>query len=540
MIHVREAKIEDVHAISEIFRTSYGEDYAYPLFYDKNWLTRLVFADDTVLLVAEDTQNEQVLGTASVVSGIGGYNDLVGEFGRLAVHPDARGRGIGSLLMEGRLERVKDRLHLGLVENRVAHEFSQRISAKFDFVPIGFVPQKLPVHRREPVACFARYFGDALQLRRNNPRVIPEACELASIVLHNCGLPNDPVIDDSSAPFPYETSFELEELTTEGYTSLLRIQRGRVRGRDIFGPVRLHYGMFQLKAKHSHYYIARRAGHIAGGIGFMVDPTERNVRIFELISINDEPIRLLLSHLLDQCRTHFGAEFVEVDVSAYAPRMQRTLLELGFLPVSYIPASVFHEVERLDAIKMVTLLIPFEMKQLHISAMLRPIADHVIRNFMSLEELPLITSTAEHARLFQGLNAEQRRRLVNICEPRSFAAGDEIFACGEQYTEMHLVLSGEASLWSCDGAQVGEVQSGQCLGEATLLEQGRALPVHSLRAQAEGPVETVLFDRDAVVSLIRRRPDIGVVIYRNLAADVSAKLRARTTAAEIPPTDFPV
>jgi hypothetical protein len=37
-------------------------------------------------------------------------------------------------------------------------------------------------------------------------------------------------------------------------------------------------------------------------------------------------------------------------VSAHAPRMQRTLIELGFLPVAYLPALVFHDVERLDVV----------------------------------------------------------------------------------------------------------------------------------------------------------------------------------------------
>ena len=56
-----------------------------------------------------------------------------------------------------------------------------------------------------------------------------------------------------------------------------------------------------------------------------------------------------------------GVCCIEVDVSAYAPRMQRTLVELGFLPVAYLPALVFHEVERLDVVKMVRLLDPPEV-----------------------------------------------------------------------------------------------------------------------------------------------------------------------------------
>ena len=46
---------------------------------------------------------------------------LVAEFSRLAVHPDARYRGIRYLLMAERLRRVEDRIQIGLVETRMAH-----------------------------------------------------------------------------------------------------------------------------------------------------------------------------------------------------------------------------------------------------------------------------------------------------------------------------------------------------------------------------------------------------------------------------------
>ena len=50
--------------------------------------------------VAQDEADGRILGTASVVFDIGAHSDLIGEFGRLAVHPDARGRGVGKLLMD--------------------------------------------------------------------------------------------------------------------------------------------------------------------------------------------------------------------------------------------------------------------------------------------------------------------------------------------------------------------------------------------------------------------------------------------------------
>ncbi len=528
MIEVREATLEDIEPIREIFLATYGDSYAYPQYYDLQVLAKLVYADGTVLLVAVDSETKRVIGTASVVFSVGAYNDLVGEFGRLAVHPDFRGRGVGNLLMEGRIERVRSRIHVGLVENRVAHQFSQKISKAFDFVPVGFIPQKLLLKRRESVANYVRFFGDALCLRRNNPRVIPEASQLAGLAQDNCGLPFDAIIDDTSAPYPHENDFELGELKTEGYTSLLRIERGRLRHRDVFGPIRLHYGLFQLRAAHSHYLLARREDQIAGGIGFMVDDVEKAVRVFELISLSDEPIRYLLEQLVMKCERELDVEFIEVDVSAYSPSIQRTLLEMNFQPVTYVPANVFHEVERLDAIKMARLLVPFDLGTTHLSDELQPIADTVIRNFESNDVLPRIAQAARQVPIFIGLNDEQRTRLIAASDARSFQPGEEIFHEGSKGGTMHLVLQGEVALSVGDRENVAVIIAGQCLGETSLVHTGVATPPHSATATAKTVVETAAFASEDFAELTRRRPDIGVVIFRNLAADISAKLKDAT------------
>ena len=80
-------------------------------------MTRLVYSDDSLLLVAEDAETGHVVGTASVDLEVGAHSDLVGEFCRLAVHPNYRNRGIARLLMSERLQRVQDRLQVGLVES---------------------------------------------------------------------------------------------------------------------------------------------------------------------------------------------------------------------------------------------------------------------------------------------------------------------------------------------------------------------------------------------------------------------------------------
>jgi GNAT superfamily N-acetyltransferase len=521
MINVREATGKDVAGIREIFLASYGTDYKDPRYYDDALLTRLVYSEDSLLLVAEDSDTGRIVGTASVDLEVGAHSDLVGEFCRLAVHPDHRQRGVGKLLLSERLCRVQDRLQVGLVEARTAHPYSLQIAEAHQFAIAGFMPERWRLRERESLGLLVRYFGNALDLRDNHPRIIPEVFPLAHMALENCRLPPDAIVDEEAPAYPPGGSFDVQDLTTEGYAALLRIERGRVRHREIFGPARLHYGIFKLQARRSRYLIAREGGRIAGAVGFTLDPLDKAVRIFELIALHDEVIRFLLSELERACREKWDC-LIEVDVGAHAPRMQRTLIEVGFLPVAYLPALVFHEVERLDVVKMVRLLVPPQVRTDTLTPSCKALADLVLRLFRNRTVLPRIAQAVHDLPLFAGLNGEQVARLAGVCGVATFAPGEPVFREGEADNQIHVVLQGEVVITVAgSAAPVGVVQSGECLGEMSLLTAA----AHSATATARTPVETAVLGHEALAELIRLRPDIGLLIYRNLARGMGEKLK---------------
>src|ERR1017187_8465244 len=154
------------------------------------------------MLAAEETALGRVAGTASVDPEVGAHSDLVGEFGRLAVHPDARHEGIGRLLMTERIRRVQDRLHVGIVEARVAQSYSLKIAEAHQFAVVGFLPLVWRVRERESLVQLVRYFGNALALRANHPRIIPEVSPLANLALKNCSLIPDTIVDEHAPAYP--------------------------------------------------------------------------------------------------------------------------------------------------------------------------------------------------------------------------------------------------------------------------------------------------------------------------------------------------
>lgn len=520
---IREAVEADAGHVSEIFRATYGDDYAYPQFYDENRLKKMIFSDDTLMLVAERTEDGMVLGTASVVMDVGAFSDLLGEFGRLAVHPEARGHGVGKLLMDGRLERVKDRLHVGITEARVVHPFSQKIAEKNGFAPVGFLPAKvLMADFREHVSLMVRHFGPAISLRRNNPRVVPEVYRLASIAMEHCELEHDIIVDEESAPYPYGAEFEIVEMTSEGYSDLLRIERGRVRNREVFGPLQLHYGVFMLQARHSNYLIARDRGQIIGAIGFMIDAFDRDIRVFELITLDDQVVRCLFEELVRWGREEHNIAEIEVDVAADAPRMQRTLSELGFVPCAYVPAMAFQRVERRDVVKFVRLLEPLELGDVQLIESSNRIASVVLNAFSRRTIVPRISEVVDRVALFEGLSDEQVQRVAGIAGYRKVAAGRRVLIEGKRSDEMYLVLSGEVDI-EMPGSEtpIGRVGPGECLGEVSMLTRDN----HMANGIARTDVEVGVLTSERVGELIRLRPDIGVILYRNVARGLGEKLR---------------
>ncbi len=533
MIVIREATARDVEAIRDIFQATYGLEYPYAQFYDLEALTKLVYSDHQLLLVAEDTEGHQVVGTASVVLEIGAYSDLVAEFGRLAVLPSARRAGVGRMLMDERLRRVRDRLHVGLIEARLAHPYSLRIAETAGFVPVGLMPLKMRVEGPESFCLLAQHFGEALSLRRNHPHVIPEVYPLAQLVLAQCSLPGDAIVDEASPAYPAAGRLGLRELTTEGYATLLRIERGRVRNREIFGPLQLHHGLFKLQAEQSHYLLALQGERIVGAIGWSQNPIDRMLRVFELIALDDGVARFLLASLERTRREQGQTALMEIDVSAYAPRMQRTLLELGFLPSAYIPAMVFAEVERLDIVRMVKLFVPPEFSALALSKRAQALADVVLPPFFSSHVLPAIERIVTELPLFRGLDRDQVRRLASACRTTQFAAGDPIIEEGNHDRTLYILLSGEAAIRRAGAAQaVGVVRVGECLGEMSLLT-GQP---HSASAVARQPTEAATLTHDELTALVRFRPDIGLIMFRNMAIGLGAKLGRAPVGVESHPT----
>jgi CRP-like cAMP-binding protein len=149
------------------------------------------------------------------------------------------------------------------------------------------------------------------------------------------------------------------------------------------------------------------------------------------------------------------------------------------------------------------------------------IANVVMRGFSSCVIAPRMAQAIKEVPLFHGMNSEQATRLAGICMVRDIRAGERLFVEHDPADRLYIVLQGHVAIsYGTPPAIIGTVRTGETCGEVSLLS---ARP-HSATATTEGQVETAeLLQRD-LADLIRRRPDIGVIIYRNLAVGLGDKL----------------
>ena len=331
---IKEIDEQHVEGTIEVYRAVYGDDFPFQEFYDARWVKKGVFDDDIAWFVGED-EDGGIEGSAAVMLNAGDVDDLIGEFGRLVVNPDARSGGIGTKLFQHCVDHSRGRIEFGLAECRVVHVGAQKIYSRLGFVNVGFEPLAYKIgERRESVAFFALLSDTAGPLRRNNPRTIAPVYPLGCLALERCSLPPDLVVDSEAESYPIDDALEMLEPQEEHMYRLLRIGLGRSVDREIFGGLRLECGYLKLAEHKAQYLVACRDGQPVGAAGFAHDPIDEKVMLTELIALSDPVKGALLKAFIEYIDEEYSPAYVQADVNAHSPRMQQSLWELGFVPVA--------------------------------------------------------------------------------------------------------------------------------------------------------------------------------------------------------------
>ncbi len=140
---------------------------------------------------------------------------------------------------------------------------------------------------------------------------------------------------------------------------------------------------------------------------------------------------------------------------------------------------------------------------------------------------PTILQSVE---LFEGLTSEELRALAELCHERLFAEGEVITRQGEPGEELYIVHEGfvevvrNAETSERAPRTVVHLGSGQIFGEMALLDRG---PRSATVKSASNPARLLVIHRDDFERACEGNHHLGYVVMRNIAADLSFKLRHR-------------
>ena len=358
---VRHVEESDVPALISLFKLNYGDDYAIPEFYDDRWVKRGIYSDHVIWLVIEE--EGEVIASGACILDYGDYNDQIGELGRFVVHPERKGRGLGRRLVAAMLEATDDTVEFAFGEARTVHPLSQALFDRSGFTASGFLPQSYAFgDRRESFVLYTNLYGNGPALRREEPpQVIPEVAPLARHVLGAMGLPTTLNVVDECDSYSAESICTVEPMDRRSLARLVRIEHGRLVEPLLFGGLSLEQGISHIRRRNAIYLMALdEKRQPVGAVGYQVDAPSQLVKGIELVAKDEELRGHLCGSLLRAAEEELGAQVIEVNLSAYDARLQRTFASQGFHPVAYAPAMVFHGTHRLDVVKMLKLNVPYD------------------------------------------------------------------------------------------------------------------------------------------------------------------------------------
>src|SRR4030067_1092471 len=140
-----------------------------------------------------------------------------------------------------------------------------------------------------------------------------------------------------------------------------------------------------------------------------------------------------------------------------------------------------------------------------------------------------LTNILHKIDLFNGLSEDELHHVASICGERRLARGEIITTQGLQGDELFIVTEGLVEVLITGSKKdshkiIVNLGEGQLIGEISLVDKGPRSP--TVRAIIDPTVVQVI-RRDQFEALCEQNTHIGFIVMRNIATDLSFKLRHR-------------
>jgi CRP-like cAMP-binding protein len=182
---------------------------------------------------------------------------------------------------------------------------------------------------------------------------------------------------------------------------------------------------------------------------------------------------------------------------------------------------------RVDVVKMVKLNVAYSHDGGEFTPHARGIVEIVDAMFNDQKTGVAIINLLRALPIFSGLGDGELRKIARLFTQKLYRAGERIFNRGDVGEEAYIVMRGQIDIRLQESSPpIATVTNGKIFGELAILD---GAPRNALAIVAQ-PSILLVVKRAALNDLIQREPHLGMIVMRNIAIDLSNKLRQTNIA----------
>ena len=541
---IRQTTAADAPKWLDLAKAALGEDHPAKQVYDLAWIAKELAPEsgnDTWVAEADG----KLQASVTILPPFAKPENPVSNFARNLFRPESYANGAAEALVshlntassskqlshDSPLDRYKlvNQLKGTIIVTRVlASDNPQQILLeKLGYVCVGFQPFK-HIHRaREGVLFYVR-LGRTLDARPPISESLQQIGELATAVLASCKIPTPNLVRDGVTGYPLKTEIGFHEATFDDF-DLWRSQAQTANPpKEISGSFNLGFGFLRMGSSQAlKAALGQRDNAVVAGISYYYDEQDRCVRVIDGFATDDLSMGAMLQNVVKLAQEQHSAVYVEADILITAPRLIKSAEQLGFVPVAYLPAMFVKDGSFTDVVKMIKLNTSYALENTTLTSHAQTIVKLVDYSFQDQKIGVAIINLLRGLPIFEGLGDGELRKIARLFTQKLYRPGEKVFNKGDGGNEAYIVMRGQIDICLDEKTPpVASVASGQIFGEQAFLD-GAARGGLAVAGQ---PSIILVMQRSGFNDVVQREPHLGMVVMRNIAMDLSNKLRRANTA----------
>ena len=504
-----------------------GPDYPAREIYSSEWVaSQLDPETGHETWVAEE--GGRLLGAISFLKPAGSNVNPIANIGRDLHRPESFTDGSADALLQKINDLATERNQMAVARISGLDNPRQILYEQHGYVCVGFQPLKHMLQTRIGILFYVRPATPVLVTRYPLSESLPQISELAAVTLEKLHISTPLLVRDGATGYPLQTELKVHVASFDDF-QLWRAQATASNPpTEISGSFNLGLGFLRVPFNvQIHALLGQRENKIVAGVAYYYDQHDRCVRFIDCFAADDLSTGALFQQALKIVHEQLSAVYVEVDILATAPRLLKSAEQLGFVPVAYLPAFYYRDGAYADIVKMVKLNMAYSLEGGEFTAEARSIVEIIDQNFQDQKIGVAIINLLRELPIFEGLGDGELRKLARLFTQKLYRPGEVVFRKGDSGEEAYIIMRGQVDIQLEESSKpIASIFSGKIFGELAFLD---GAPRNAFAVAGQASI-LLIIQRSALNALVQREPHLGMVVMRNIAMDLSSKLRQANTA----------